>query len=112
MRTNPKCTGSDKEEGRTIYTPRSNQGLETNKQMKVIKTTIYQPIYQSKKRSQPKTPVPKHGDKNTPIKHENTMKGTQKDKCINTESEKGQMKRETLRELNTVIKVKLTIQEY
>lgn len=30
---------SDKEEGRTIYTPRSNQGLETNKQMKVIKTT-------------------------------------------------------------------------
>lgn len=44
MRTNPKCTGSDKEEGRTIYTPRSNQGLETNKQMKVIKTTIYQPI--------------------------------------------------------------------
>lgn len=49
MRTNPKCTGSDKEEGRTIYTPRSNQGLETNKQMKVIKITIYQPIYQSKK---------------------------------------------------------------
>lgn len=40
------------------------------------------------------------------------MKGTQKDKCINTEREKGQMKRETLRELNTVIKLKLTIQEY